>query len=128
MNIRKVSEIRIVCLILVVLFVFAGCTAASGESSDGNDSNNDEESGTRVVTDIFGRSVVIPSEVKTVAAVGGAARILTYVGCADKLVGVTDMDKQNVSAMPYSVINAEHFKNLASVEVEVPMMFHIWKS
>ncbi len=70
---------------------------------------------TRTVTDAFGRRVEIPGKVETVAAIGGAARILTYAGCADKLVGVTEMNKENTSKMPFSVINAEHFAGIASV-------------
>ncbi len=99
---------KLLAAILIVALGLSGCAsnvsapaATSGES--------------RIVTDAFGRQVAIPEKVETVAAIGGAARILTYAGCADKLVGVTDMDKQNVSAMPYSVVNAEHFATLPSV-------------
>ncbi|HHW08270.1 MAG TPA: iron ABC transporter substrate-binding protein [Clostridia bacterium] len=99
---------KVLGIILVTALFLGGCAAdvstpapAPGE--------------TRMVTDAFGRQVEIPQKVETVAAIGGAARILTYAGCADKLVGVTDMDKQNIAAMPYSVVNAAHFANLPSV-------------
>jgi ABC-type Fe3+-hydroxamate transport system, periplasmic component len=71
--------------------------------------------GDRVITDAYGRQVVIPKVVKTAAAIGGAARIMTYAGCANALVGVTDMDKKNVTAMPYSAVNASRFASLPSV-------------
>jgi iron complex transport system substrate-binding protein len=73
------------------------------------------QAGTRVVADAFGRHVSIPAVVKTAAAIGGAARTMTYAGCADKLVGVTKMDKSNVTAMPYSVVNAARFASLPEV-------------
>lgn len=70
---------------------------------------------TRVITDAYGRRVTIPTVVKKAAAIGGAARIMTYAGCASSLVGVTKMDKSNISAMPYSVVNAAHFASLPEV-------------
>ena len=42
---------------------------------------------TRIVTDVYGRQVEIPEKVETAAVIGSAARILTYAGCAEKLVG-----------------------------------------
>jgi len=73
------------------------------------------QAGTRIVIDAFGRQVTIPAVVKTAAAIGGAARTMTYAGCTDKLVGVTKMDKSNVSAMPYSVVNSARFATLPTV-------------
>ncbi|NLL18571.1 MAG: iron ABC transporter substrate-binding protein [Clostridia bacterium] len=99
---------KLLGIILVMALVLSGCVSkvSTPEPTPGE---------SRIVTDVFGRQVEIPQKVETVAAIGGAARILTYAGCADKLVGVTDMDKQNISAMPYSVVNAEHFATLPSV-------------
>lgn len=100
---------KLMVLISVLVLILTGCTAVTSSSS------SEQESETRMITDAFGRQVELPEKIETVAAIGGAARILTYGGCADKLVGVTDMDKKNVSAMPYSVVNAEHFATLTSV-------------
>lgn len=93
--------------ILILSLILTGCVS--------NVSMSLASQASRVVTDVYGRQVEIPEKVETIAAIGGAARILTYAGCADKLVGVTDMDKQNIPAMPYSVVNAEHFASLPSV-------------
>lgn len=93
--------------ILVIALVLSGCSS--------NVSAPESTPEFRIVTDVYGRQVELPEKVETIAAIGGAARILTYAGCADKLVGVTDMDKQNVSAMPYSVVNAKHFAGISSV-------------
>lgn len=70
---------------------------------------------TRTVTDMYGRSVTIPKIVKTIAATGSAARILTYAGVADRLIGVTRMDGMNDPGMPYTVVNAARFSGLALV-------------
>lgn len=95
---------KILILLLMLTLILSGC-ASEGE----------ETGGTLILTDAFGRDVEIPEKVETLVAIGGAARIITYAGCADMLVGVTDMDKNNVAAMPYTVVNAEHFADLASV-------------
>lgn len=106
----KFGRVKTVSLILLMLSIAAvsllsGCAPGAAPSS-GN---------TRVVTDVYGREVEVPEKPQTVAAIGGAARILTYAGCAHMLTGVTDMDKQNIPAMPYSVVNAGNFAEIASV-------------
>ncbi|MGB8454592.1 MAG: ABC transporter substrate-binding protein [Anaerocolumna sp.] len=111
-------KVKLIGIILILILVVGGCSSTAVNSSDISSSQSSETasvSGVRVITDIYGRQVEVPGTVGTIAAVGGAARILTYAGCADKLVGVTDMDKQNVSVMPYSVVGGGRFAALTSV-------------
>lgn len=104
---------KIIALALPLAFslilLLTGCS--SGQTGTGTS----PEAGTRVVTDIYGRQVKIPEKVESIAALGGAARFVTYAGCADKLVGVTDMDKKSSVQMPYSVVNKDLFAGLPSV-------------
>lgn len=95
---------RFSIFLLVLIFILSGCA-----------SENEQTAEMLTLTDAFGRTVEIPEKVESLVAIGGAARIITYAGCADMLVGVTDMDKNNLTAMPYTVVNAEHFAGLASV-------------
>lgn len=123
---------RLITLLLGIITVLAGCStggnattpittelppeaAAQSPDVDETPDGTDAFDELLVLTDAFGREVEIPENVETIAAIGGAARIITYAGCADMLVGVTDMDKSNVTAMPYSVVNADLFASLASV-------------
>ncbi|NLO44984.1 MAG: ABC transporter substrate-binding protein [Clostridiales bacterium] len=99
-------KIKLTAIVLIVFLLIGGCAQNPPTVSDTE---------SRVITDVYGRQVKVPEKVETIAAIGGAARILTYAGCADKLVGVTDMDKKSISEMPYSVVNAEHFAKIASV-------------
>jgi iron complex transport system substrate-binding protein len=107
--------------LLALMFIFSGCSSAASSASPSSTATNASaasssgSAATQEITDIYGRKVQVPKEVKKIAAIGGAARLLTYAGCADKLVGVTDMDKKNVPDMPYSVVNAGYFKTLTSV-------------
>jgi len=66
------------------------------------------------IVDILGRDVEIPAKVNAIAAINSAARFITYAGAADKLVGVTDLDKKGEPGMPYAYVNKEKFANLAS--------------
>jgi iron complex transport system substrate-binding protein len=84
--------------------VLAGCAPDDGAASGPS----------RVVVDTVGRSVELPATVRSIAVLGGAARLLSYAGCADMLVAVTDLDKSANPAMPYSVVNAERFSALPS--------------
>lgn len=95
-------------LLLSLLFcsLLSGCSSRSTEIPQNTG---------RTVVDMMGRQVVLPAEIRTIASTGSAARLLTYAGCADKLSGVTDMDKKNDIGMPYTVVNAGHFASLASV-------------
>lgn len=69
----------------------------------------------RTVTDMLGRSVELPDKIERAADTSSVARLLTYGGCADRLVGVTRMDQSNKVAMPYTAVNADHFATLAVV-------------
>lgn len=110
--------------IIILTITLIGCsqnkkpgsinTPPAAEVSD-NVSPTPQEPETRIITDIYGRRVEIPAQVERIASIGGAARILTYAGCADRLIGVTEMDKSNVAAMPYSVVNAKHFQAISTV-------------
>lgn len=101
-------NIKLITVMLIFTLILSGC--AGGGKGD-----SPTQGDIRTIADAFGRQVEVPREIKTAAAIGGAARILTYAGCADKLIGVTDMDKENLSAMPYTVVNAKHFSTIASV-------------
>ena len=107
-------------LAVSMVFCFAACGNA-GKPADAQTSDPEasapaeNEPDARVITDILGRQVELPQEIHTIAAINGAARMLTYAGAADMLVGVTDMDKTPAAGMPYSIVNADAFKDLASV-------------
>ncbi|MCI9150427.1 MAG: ABC transporter substrate-binding protein [Lachnospiraceae bacterium] len=67
------------------------------------------------VTDLTGRTVELPGTVERVAALGSASRMLTYAGCADHIVGCTDLEKEGQPGMPYAYVNKDHFAGCASI-------------
>ncbi|HOJ11778.1 MAG TPA: iron ABC transporter substrate-binding protein [Clostridiales bacterium] len=116
--IKKITmKKKLIISVLIFLLLLAGCKTNTITNTPGNLPLNSDNASSdfRTIVDAFGREVKVPKKVETTAAIGGAARILTYAGCADKLVGITDMDKKNLPAMPYTVVNAQHFSTIASV-------------
>ena len=75
-----------------------------------------EEAGTRTVTDMAGRQVEIPAEVTRIATLESTARVVTYAGAADRIVGLSDMEKEGAAGMPYAYVNHERFADLAGVQ------------
>lgn len=100
MRIRKLVIVALACCLSA--FLLAGCAQTQG--SDAGQ--------TRTVTDVYGRDVTIPAEVKTCATVGSAARFVVYAGGTDKLVAVTEMDKPASAARPYTVACEQVFADL----------------
>lgn len=96
-------------LIMVLMMSLAAC---GGQDDSGTQDKQAGESYT--ITDMLGREVEIPADVNTIAAVNSTARFITYAGAADKLVGVTDLDKKGEPGMPYAYVNRESFADLAS--------------
>lgn len=64
---------------------------------------------TQTVTDVTGRTVEVPVSATRVAALGSAARLLTYAGCAQQIVGCTELEMKGDPGMPYAYVNKEHF-------------------
>ncbi len=75
----------------------------------------ENEDGTRTITDVFGREVVIPVDVNTCAALGSAARLVVYAGGVDKITGCTEMELKGAPGMPFAYANKEHFANCTAV-------------
>lgn len=114
MKMKKIYAL--VLALALMLTLFAGCSSGGSASTTPSASPSaSAEATTRTITDMLGRTVEIPGVIETVAVAGSSARILTYAGCADKLVGVTDMDKKADVGMPYTIVNKEKFASLTAV-------------
>lgn len=101
----------------LMLALFAGCSSGSGKSSaePSTAPSASAEPTTRTIKDMADREVEIPATINTVAALGATARILTYAGCADKIVGLTDLEKKCDAGMPYCYVNSDKFPNMTSI-------------
>lgn len=116
MKAKKISSLLLAMVLILALF--AGCSPESDPASSAAPSEAPPASAeptTRTITDMADREVEIPVTINTVATLGATARILTYAGCADKIVGLTDLEKKGDAGMPYCYINADKFANLTSI-------------
>lgn len=71
---------------------------------------------TKVVTDVLGREVEIPSQIETVACPGlPCTRMVVYAGAVDKIAGVTENEKTEMVCAPCSDVYHEPFSQLPSI-------------
>lgn len=67
------------------------------------------------VTDMAGRTVVLPETPTRIACLGpGALRLIVYLNAADRVVGVEDMEKRNRVGRPYWIASPK-LRNLPGV-------------
>lgn len=112
---------RFVALLLALLALTAlsACGATPVEESDSTQTAVESDSGTvRTIVDCYGREVEIPEEVKTVVCTGsGALRMVCYLQCTDRLVGVEDTDKnyETSTLRDYAHVYYETLQALPSI-------------
>lgn len=105
-------------LTLFTLLSLTACGSAPAESDDAQEAPAADSTATRVVVDSFGREVEIPGEVKTIVCTGsGALRMICYLQCTDKLIGVEDTDKEYETSTlrDYAHVYYETFRDLPSI-------------
>ena len=103
----KIIAIQIMLLILFISLSSCGVRRTS-PAADGE---------TRIVTDVWGRQVRIPAEVRTIVTLGsGAPRIAAYLGVVDMMVGAERMDAENFSVLrDFNPVHHETFRALPIV-------------
>lgn len=112
-NIRKFTALF---LVLMLLFAITGCSEGNDTpSTSPSESEETGEADTRTITDMLGREVEIPKTIETVAAISSTARMLTYAGCADKIIGITELEIKCNPGMPYAYINSDSFAKHTAV-------------
>lgn len=105
-------------LTLLTLLSLTACGSAPAGSNDAQEAPATDSTATRVVVDSFGREVEIPGEVKTIVCTGsGALRMICYLQCTDKLIGVEDTDKEYETSTlrDYAHVYYETFRDLPSI-------------
>ena len=86
----------IICICTLIFILTFGSLTFAGES--------------RVVLDAMQGEVEIPENVQRILCSGsGALRLITYLQCQDKIIGVDDMEKKRIKfdARPYALANPQ---------------------
>lgn len=93
-----------------VIFNITACTKT-------NNSSDAVNADTRVITDVWGRQVEIPSKVEKIVCLGSMGpRLASYLDVVDMMVGAEDLDINSMSARyDYSPVYHDELKNLPSV-------------
>ena len=98
------------CLVLSIALVLMGCSSSSSSSTN----NQSQESSAKTVVDAYNRNVEVPRDAKTAATVGSGARFVVYAGAQDKLIAVTEMEKDPALNRPYAFVYKDKFAYLPS--------------
>ena len=116
MNLKK---ILVLLLAAVLVWNLAACSAGSTPDTVVFEKTVEETSGTRIITDRWGRQIEIPDQVNTIVCLGsGAPRIAAYLQVTDMMIGAEDCDTGDVSVLrDYSWVHHEELKNLPSCGV-----------
>ena len=105
-----------IVLILVIAFavcMFAGCGTKVEPSTSPDQTAT---ATTRTITDMVGRTVEIPSTVETIVPLANTPRMITYLGLADKAVGIGGMASDKISPVTaYAYANKDLWANLPVV-------------
>lgn len=106
----KIRQIFVLLLILTVSLILSACSSPTVNKTDG-------KPGTRVVTDVWGRKVEIPTNVKSIICLGsGVPRMAAYLGVVDMMVGSEDHDAKNLTVLrDYNPVYQDKLKNLPLV-------------
>ncbi len=101
--------------VLIIVFAISACLFTACRESKTAGPPASSEPGTRTITDMADRTVEIPVNINSVATIGSTARMLTYAGCADKIVGLSELEINGNPGMPYAYVNKERFSTLTAV-------------
>ena len=116
MEMKKLSAFLLSAALMFTLF--AGCGAKTEQASTQPSASAEQTpaSTTRTITDMVGRNVEIPATVEKIVPLGNTPRMITYLGLADKAVGIGGMAADKISPVTaYAYANKYLWANLPIV-------------
>ena len=115
MRTKKLSSLLLAMALILALLT--GCSSGkSAPSTEPSASAASTAVTTRTITDMVGRMVEIPATVEKIVPLGNTPRMITYLGLADKAVGVGGMAADKISPVTaYAYANKDLWANLPVV-------------
>ena len=100
---------KILSLLLALAMVFALCACGS----DGDNKVQDgQKSETRTITDAVGRMVEVPVSVERIVPLGNTPRMISYLGLADKVVGIGECEIAESPIQAYAYPHIDEWSKL----------------
>lgn len=101
---------KAVALVLAALTALALC--ACGQAPAQNTPGGTE---TKTITDALGREVTVPATVEKIIPLGNTPRMISYLGLADKVVGIGDCERAESPLQAYAYVNRDKWRDLPVV-------------
>lgn len=98
----------LILLLSMALCLLSGCGSPAAAPSDAPGE-------TRTVTDGVGRAVEIPAVVESIVPLGNTPRMITYLGLADRAVGIEACETADSPIKAYAYVVQDHWKDLPIV-------------
>lgn len=105
-------------LLLLIMLLVSSMVSGCGGQSDQSDKSAEQagEAATRTITDMVGREVEVPTDVETFVALGNTPRMITYLGLAEKAVGISGSDPEDITPLTaYAYANKDLWADTARV-------------
>ena len=97
---------------LVLSAVMAAALCACGQAPAQNTPGGTE---TKTITDALGREVTVPATVEKIIPLGNTPRMISYLGLADKVVGIGDCERAESPLQAYAYVNRDKWRDLPVV-------------
>ena len=111
----RVNRTRLLSLLLLLALLLSLTACAPKDQHSGQDDvppPADGTAGTRTITDGAGRTVELPAEVTRIVPLGNTPRMITYLGLADRAVGIEACEIASSPLQAYAYVNLEAWSAL----------------
>lgn len=107
------KHIALILTISMITGILVGCGSVATMPTSASESVG---GGTRIITDSVGRTVEMPASVERIVPLGNTPRMITYLGLAEKVVGLGSLAPDKVTPVTaYAYANKELWTNVPVV-------------
>lgn len=108
---------RLIYLLITLIVAMGICGCMEHNIGEKQTSAVNEDAGKIKITDMLGREVEVPKDIRTICPLKwGSTRIIVYLNASDKIVGISEFEKnKGMDVLPYLIAHPE-FKNLSIIQ------------
>ena len=105
---RKLHKAAALVLAALTALALCACGQAPAQNTPGGTE-------TKTITDALGREVTVPATVEKIIPLGNTPRMISYLGLADKVVGIGDCERAESPLQAYAYVNRDKWRDLPVV-------------